>query len=217
MQPRWQRPIVECRKRKRSPHSAPIVARTVGLLLALGRASGASLKRCMQSSPADFDQVCCCDDNKARIFSCSSGDEILVLSGHSARLRSAVFSRFELCALLFYTIFQAYFRDGSKILTSSDDGSARLWSVESGQQIQEFKGHSKKLCSASFSNDGMKVLTCSEVTPVHPRTTRVWSCDSGELLLDADKTTAESTSHHLSQRPWGCESVFSPDGLHVVR
>jgi WD40 repeat protein len=116
-----------------------------------------------------------------------------------------------------HCFFEKFFRDGSKVLTSSDDGSARLWSVESGQQIKEFKGHSKKLCAASFSNDGTKVLTCSEVTPVHPRTTRVWSCDSGELLLDADKTTAESTTHNLSPRPWGCESVFSPDGLHVVR
>ena len=106
-------------------------------------------------------------------------------------------------------------RDGSKILTSSDDGSARLWSVESGEQIKEFKGHSKKLSSASFSPDDLKVLTCSEVSPVHPRTTRIWSCDSGQLLLDADKTKADSVSRHLS-RPWGCESVFSPDGLHVV-
>jgi hypothetical protein len=108
-------------------------------------------------------------------------------------------------------------RDGSKILTSSDDGSARLWSVESGQQLHEFKGHSKKLCSASFSSDDSKLLTCSEVTPVHPRATRVWCCDSGRLLLDTHATAAESTSRHLSQRPSGCESVFSPDGLHVVR
>jgi WD40 repeat protein len=81
------------------------------------------------------------------------------LSGHSARLRSACFSRFECCALLFWTFFQAYSRDGSKILTSSDDGSARLWSVETGEQFKEFKGHSKKLCSASFSNDGTKLFS----------------------------------------------------------
>ena len=108
-------------------------------------------------------------------------------------------------------------RDGSKILTSSDDGSARLWSAQSGQQLHEFKGHSKKLCAASFSPDDTKVLTCSEVTPVHPRATRVWCCDSGRLLLDAGSTAAESASRHLSQWPWSCESVFSPDGLHVVR
>ena len=108
-------------------------------------------------------------------------------------------------------------RDGSKILTSSDDGSARLWSVESGQQLKVFQGHSKKLCCATFSHDETMVLTCSEATPVHPRSTRVWSRDSGELLVDADKTAAESTCRHLSQGAVGCESVFSPDGLHVVR
>jgi WD40 repeat protein len=109
------------------------------------------------------------------------------------------------------------FSDDGKVLTSSEDGSARLWLVESGRQIKEFKGHSKKLCSASFSPDDAKVLTCSEATPVHPCSTRVWSCDTGELLLDADKTAAESTSRQSAQRPWGCESMFSPDGLHVVR
>ena len=114
-------------------------------------------------------------------------------------------------------VFLTLFRDGSKILTSSDDGSARLWSVESGQQLKVFQGHSKKLCCATFSNDETMVLTCSEATPVHPRSTRVWSRDSGELLVDADKTAAESTSRHMSQGAVGCESVFSPDGLHVVR
>ena len=46
-----------------------------------------------QSPIPNLFQVCGCDDNTARIFSCSSGDEIISLSGHTARVRSAVFSR----------------------------------------------------------------------------------------------------------------------------
>ena len=51
-------------------------------------------------------------DGTARIWETATGRLLAVLSGHHARLRSAMFSP-----------------DGRRIITASDDASARIWDV----------------------------------------------------------------------------------------
>ena len=55
-------------------------------------------------------------------------------------------------------------------LTSSYDNTARLWDVETGQQIRVFKGHSWWVWSAAFSPDESHVVTASQ-----DGTSIVWS------------------------------------------
>ena len=44
--------------------------------------------------------------------------------------------------------------DGTILLTATDDATAKLWSVESGECTQTFAGHDGTVMSAVFSADG---------------------------------------------------------------
>ncbi len=65
--------------------------------------------------------------------------------------------------------------DGTCVVTTSSDDTARLWSV-SGRQLT-LRGHTADVTGSSSSNDGRLVLTESE-----DGTARVWSRNSGAQL-----------------------------------
>jgi hypothetical protein len=86
------------------------------------------------------------------------------------------------------------------VVSGSADMSSRLLSVETGETIQELKGHSSSVFSVAFSPDGKTVVSGSE-----DETIRLWSVETGE-------TIQELKGHYN-----GVESVaFSPDGKSVV-
>jgi WD40 repeat protein len=102
-------------------------------------------------------------------------------SKHTGRVRSAVFSP-----------------DGKKILTASEDQTAKLWSFE-GDLLANFTGHIGHLQNAVFSPDGKYILTASLDS-----TAKLWNL-KGELLIDLDKHT---------ERVWS--AVFSPDSKKIL-
>ncbi|MDW8079616.1 MAG: hypothetical protein RMJ16_12090, partial [Thermoguttaceae bacterium] len=72
----------------------------------------------------------------------------------------------------------AFSPDGSKILTGSGDGTARLWDAATGRELRTFQGHTHSVISVAFSPDGSKVLTGSA-----DGTARLWSAATGEEML----------------------------------
>ena len=68
--------------------------------------------------------------------------------------------------------------DGVRIVTASDDGTARVWDVSSGAELRIFAGHKTWVYDATFSRDGARILTASD-----DRTARVWDVASGAELL----------------------------------
>jgi len=50
---------------------------------------------------------------------------------------------------------------GKYALTGSQDHTARLWDVVSGQQLRVFTGHADSVPGVAFSPDGKLVLTSS--------------------------------------------------------
>ena len=95
----------------------------------------------------------------------------------------------------------AFSGDGSKLLTSSADGVARLWSRnDTAAPLQQLKGDERPVYSARFSPDEQWIVTASE-----DGTVRVWLATSGE----------EMQRYHGHEGPvYAAE--FSPDGEHIV-
>ena len=103
------------------------------------------------------------------------------LQGHTKGVNSANFSS-----------------DGSKIVTASDDTTARVWNIK-GNQITELKGHTSNVNSANFSSDGSKIVTASDDT-----TARVWDVKGNQITeLKGHKDRVKSAN-------------FSPDGSKIV-
>jgi len=150
---------------------------------------------------------------------------VMVLSGHSAELRSAAFSPDgtrivtasrdksariwerdsgrEMLELVGHTasVEQAEFSpDGARVITSSWDKTARVWDAKTGRQILVLRGHTDQLRSAAFSSDGRRIVTGS-----FDDTARIWDAATGRELL--------TLRGHSDRVP--C-ARFSPDGRRVV-
>jgi len=52
--------------------------------------------------------------------------------------------------------------DGTRLLTGSFDGTAKLWDVETGKCLMTYKGHYCNVYSAVLTPDGARVVTGSQ-------------------------------------------------------
>ena len=66
--------------------------------------------------------------------------------------------------------------DGSRIVTASDDKTARLWDAATGKELVRL-AHEAPSTAAAFSPDGARVLTASE-----DKTARLWDAATGKEL-----------------------------------
>jgi WD40 repeat protein len=115
---------------------------------------------------------------------------LLVIRGHSAKVHSAVFSP-----------------EGGRVLTASDDRTARVWDAATGKQLVLLQGHEsgvgayeQGLILAVFSPDGRRIVTGD-----HQGTARLWDAESGEQLVV-----------WKGPRDFVISAVFSRDGRRVL-
>jgi WD40 repeat protein len=110
--------------------------------------------------------------------------ELVVLNAHEDAVRSAAFSP-----------------DGKRIVTASQDKTARLWDAETGKPVGEpLKGHEGYVLSAAFSPDGKRIVTASEDT-----TAQLWDAKTGKPIGEPLKSYGFVLS-----------AAFSPDGKRIV-
>ena len=67
-----------------------------------------------------------------------------MLGGHTAAITAVAFSP-----------------DGTRVLTGSQDNTAKLWDAQTGKEILSLPGHTQEVTSVAFSPDGLSVLTSS--------------------------------------------------------
>lgn len=92
--------------------------------------------------------------------------------------------------------------DGNRILTASNDGTARIWSARTGKQLQEMSEPTgDALNDAWFSPNGKLVVTASD-----DGTVRIWSAATGSLLRVLSEPGHSAVYN----------AAFSPNGRLVV-
>jgi serine/threonine protein kinase/TPR repeat protein len=152
--------------------------------------------------------------------------ELAVLSGHGDRVYSA-----------------AYSPDGTRIVTASNDKTARIWDAHTGAQLAVLWGHDNGVASAAYSPDGMRIVTASQ-----DKTARIWDARTGAQLTvllghgdrvysaaySPDGTRIVTTSYDKTARIWDAHTgaqlalllvghdygvafaAYSPDGTRIV-
>ena len=76
------------------------------------------------------------------------------------------------------SVLTLVFEASLRVLTASEDCTAKVWSADSGVCLLTLKGHGNFVCSAVFSPDCQQVLTAS-----WDQTAKLWSAASGKCLL----------------------------------
>ncbi|MGP8034262.1 MAG: PQQ-binding-like beta-propeller repeat protein [Steroidobacteraceae bacterium] len=109
----------------------------------------------------------------------------VVLSGHSDLVRDAAFSP-----------------DGKRVLTASEDHTARIWDAATGRELMRLK-HDNRVWQAVFSQDGKRIVTTSG-----DNIARIWDAASGRQLTQL----AHGNKIYSSV----LEAVFSPDASRVA-
>ena len=109
--------------------------------------------------------------------------ELRTLTGHTKAVNSAAFSP-----------------DGTKIVTASEDYTARIWNAQTGECMKTLTGHTNEVNSAAFSPDGTKIVTAS-----WDKTAKIWNAQTDECM----STLTEHTGLVHS-------ATFSHDGTMIV-
>ena len=90
--------------------------------------------------------------------------------------------------------------DSKRVVTGSDDNTAKIWDMATGQEFLTLKGHTETVKSVTFSPDGKRVVTGGD-----DETAKVWDALTGKEIytLRGHTNTVKSVA-------------FSPNGKYIV-
>lgn len=108
-----------------------------------------------------FLQLCSDDDATLCLMNGLDETDLPVLSGHEGAILQLVIND-----------------DGSRLLTTGEDGTARIWSTHTGEELAILRGHGMPVHHGAWSPDGIRLFTSGD-----DGTVRVWDGGTGEQLL----------------------------------
>ena len=88
--------------------------------------------------------------------------------------------------------------DGRRIVTGSQDQTAKVWDAGTGKELLTFKDQKEWILSAAFSPDGQRIATGSG-----DRTAKVWEAASREQVAEwqSEEKAAGATLQNSSPKP----------------
>jgi WD40 repeat protein/predicted Ser/Thr protein kinase len=110
--------------------------------------------------------------------------DLLTLRGHTGGIHGLAFSP-----------------DGTRLASSSLDGTLKVWDVTTGQVLHTLKGHSSEVASVAFSPDGKQLASAG----FQDQMVKVWDASTGQELM-----TLRGHGGGL----W--DVAFSPDGRRLA-
>ncbi|KAF7344134.1 Mycorrhiza-induced WD40-repeat domain protein [Mycena venus] len=144
------------------------------------------------------------DDETVRIWSAMRGKMQAELEGHmgGVRIWNATTGKMqaELKGHTSRVKFVAFSKDGSRVVSGSDDETVRIWNAATGEMQAELEGHTGRVNSVAFSQDGSRVVSGS-----NDKTVRIWKATTGEMQAKLEGHT-----------DWVYSVAFSQDGSRVV-
>jgi WD40 repeat protein len=90
--------------------------------------------------------------------------------------------------------------DGRRVVTGSNDQTARVWDAVVGRELITLTGHRAGINSVAFAPDGLRIVTGSA-----DQTARIWDAATGKELLLLKGHVGEVRA-----------VVFSPNGLQIL-
>src|SRR5262249_19170531 len=110
----------------------------------------------------------------------------------------------------------AFSPDGTRIITASENKTARVCDARTGKVLLELKGHTTPVISMAFSRDGTRIVTGGNsqprvlgggrITGVQGQgEVKVWDARTGKELFELKRHTGDVSS-----------VAFSPDGTRIV-
>jgi WD40 repeat protein len=125
------------------------------------------------------------EDNSVRLWDVISGEQLLVLEGHTD-------------TVLMVDITP----DARRGLSGSLDGTMRLWDLEQGGELRRFEAHSGGVFAVAIRSDGKYALSGSMTAGDYPDDgVRLWDLETGELLFHYQVEELDNSTH----------VVFNPD------
>lgn len=101
---------------------------------------------------------------------------------HATNLKDASYSMTGHVGSVNYVVFSP---DEKRIVSASDDNTARIWSAVTGRELYKLEGHSASVLFANYSPAGGHILTVSE-----DGTAIIWSAKKGSIVARFPKETS---------------------------
>jgi len=156
-------------------HRATVASRLVLAVPGAGGAVDWSVRGLLVTSGPE-------QSGRVELRDAATGEQLLALPAHDGDVNAVRFSP-----------------NGSRLLTTGDDGAARLWDPETGRQVWERVG-SGEVWGPSFSADGKRLSAA-------------WSEEGVVRVLDA-RTGAVQAELRAVPKPWA--TALAPDGARIA-